>query len=474
MKKETRIQRIQEIVDRNKKDPPGKMEIPWEGKLRPENVYHIPLKLLVYNKYNGRILSRTKSLETQDHIIDAETETGKKLIEDLLYKSKPDKNEHTKSSLKKYGQEKVGIITKDGIIIDGNRRVMLLNKIDHIDHFKAVVLPVTLEENPEEMSKFETIYQLGEDQKLDYNPIEIYLIIQKLYKQISGKSKFELEDVDKKAIKQIYSWIGNYKTIKGVGDIEYSLSIMNIMDDYLDSLEYNGIYTALDDREEQFRELTRWLDNFYGETSGKAFQKYRNDDVDDLKAVCYDLIRLKYKNEKFRYVGRGQRQNHLFGDKQIWASFQKSHFEELKGYEEHPIDYNSSKISHHLNDRDSDFNSKLGKIIDANVDLHYQKLRNRQSADEPKILVKRAIDSFKAINTGHSSFSKPEVQNDVEELSAIVFSALKEKSPSRILSHVIDMLLSIKVDKIPDSEIEDVQAKTKKIQQIGYKINKQL
>ena len=64
------------------------------------------------------------------------------------------------------------------------------------------------------IEKFETKYQLGEERKLDYNPIEIYLKIQNLYKQLSGKPFYSKDSVDKDSIKKIYSWIGNYKTIE--------------------------------------------------------------------------------------------------------------------------------------------------------------------------------------------------------------------------------------------------------------------
>ena len=165
----TRTNKIEEIIQRNIENPFGKLQIPWEDELRSMEVYQIPLNFLVYNKYNGRILSRTKSLEAQNVTIDVEDNQDRKLIEKLLWESKPKKNKETLKSLKNLGQEKVGIITKDGIIVDGNRRAMLLNKIDHIDYFKAVVLPITYEDGSLEIEKFETKYQLGEERKLDYN-----------------------------------------------------------------------------------------------------------------------------------------------------------------------------------------------------------------------------------------------------------------------------------------------------------------
>ena len=120
-----------------------------------------------------------------------------------IEQKKPQKNEETLKSLTKLGQEKVGIITEDGIIIDGNRRAMLLNRIPQIDYFKAIILPVEHDGNPLEIEKVETRYQLGEERKLDYNPIEIYLKIQQLYTRISNK-KYNRNDIDKEAVKRRY------------------------------------------------------------------------------------------------------------------------------------------------------------------------------------------------------------------------------------------------------------------------------
>ena len=36
-------------------------------------------------------------------------------------------------------------------------------------------------------------------------------------------------------------------------------------------LNHDGIYTQLDNREDQFLSLTKWLDTFYGEGSKKTF-----------------------------------------------------------------------------------------------------------------------------------------------------------------------------------------------------------
>ena len=117
--------------------------------------------------------------------MNAEKPEDVKMIEQFLSDSNPGRNLGTEASLAKEGQKQYGIVTYNGIIIDGNRRAFLLNKIfrerarwkdqdvTHCEYFIAVILDVGA--TPKEISKLETTYQMGEDAKLDYNAIEKYL-----------------------------------------------------------------------------------------------------------------------------------------------------------------------------------------------------------------------------------------------------------------------------------------------------------
>ena len=365
MNKETRIKKISEIIERDKANPYGKQDIPWEDVLKPMDVFKIPLDYLIYNKYNGRILSRTKSLESQGQQIDAETDGDKQLIEKLLTESNPSRNKQTLDSITKLGQEKVGIITKDGIIIDGNRRAMLLRQSGKFDYFKTVVLDVTLEQNPTEIEKLETIYQMGEDEKLGYNPIEKYLKAKGLRQRNISEEK-------------IADWMGETE-----GTIKEYLAVMRIMDDYLDYLRYNGVYTQLDSREDLFIFLTKWTKNFYSKDnnkqSDKAFDGYRDTDVDDLKLIAYDYIRAvrwaQYEGKEFRIIADGRKENHFFGNKAIWEDFRDFHFSHVQAVKdsEEGIDLGSENLKAYLDDRDKRFfektkNEKGKSFLDDNLD----------------------------------------------------------------------------------------------------------
>ena len=159
----------------------------YKGSTRAEIVWRIPLDYLIYNKYNGRIGSDVLSYETQNGELNAESDSDREIIEKFLYESKVDRNKTTMDSLLKNGQQRYGIVTADGIIVDGNRRAMLLNRlfhkhdelgytygqVEHCMYFLAIILPDDAEER--DIQQLETIYQMGEDDKLDYNPIEKYL-----------------------------------------------------------------------------------------------------------------------------------------------------------------------------------------------------------------------------------------------------------------------------------------------------------
>ena len=491
MNKEVRTQKIQDIINRDSENPFGKQEIPWEDDLVTMNVYKIPLELLVFNKYNGRILSRTKSLEKQKQIIDEFSDSGKKTIEKLLWDSKVDRNRKTQKNIADFGQQKVGIITKDGIIIDGNRRTMLLNDIQNdgvlsgkkydkkYNYFKAVVLPVTLLQNPLEIEKLETSYQMGEDQKLGYNATEKYLKAKGIYQRLTGEPEIKYDSLNDSAISKIANWMGESKT-----EIKKYLSTMSVMDEYLNYLEYDGIYTQLDGREDQFLSLTKWSETYYGESSKKGFDGYNNSDVDDLQSIAFDYLRIrnsgKFDGKEFRNLADGNRESHFFGDKSIWQSFSESHFEiKNKLPSEDKIDFDSNSLENHLNSRDKLFfdSSKISgdksEFLE-NLEDHKQLIGYNRAAGAPEKLIKRASQTFEAIKTGHSSFAKPEIQKLVKQLAEKINNTVQRKSSTNGLSIIINSLKNFHFAGIEKDEVDEVERQLEEIRKICFDIKKKI
>ena len=453
MNQQTRIIKIEEILQ---SEPLGTQEIMWQDSLQSMPVHKVPLNCLIYNKYNGRILSRTKSLEAQGRVLDAESEDDKVVIEKLLWDSKIDRNKRTMDDLARDGQKHVGIITKDGIIIDGNRRVMLLNKIERFDYFKAIVLPITSEENPVEIEKLETSYQMGEDAKLGYNPVEKYLKAKNL----------KQKDID---VNRIADWMG-----ESPSSIKDYLEIMETMEEYLDYFGYHGIFTQLDGREDQFINLNKWIRAFYGAGSTKAFDGYKDGDVDDLKTIAFDYIRVRFEGKRFRSLGEGLREKHFFGNREIWESFRDTHFENIPPIhkEEESIDFDSSNIQATLNERDDKFRERALDLLDDNLSEHLQKIYNQRHKNEPEKLMAKSIDAVNVAKTNRN-IEKPGVLDKVEQLNAMTTDILRKKSPRRLLERILQLLSSVVVEEDADEQ-EQLLQHAKDIGKKAYQLEKQI
>ena len=153
MKKEDRIQLISSITN-NQVFCDGQQgrRLRYQGDSRDFKVFEIPLEALIYNVDNGRISSFVKSFQKQQGVLDPEKPEDFDRIAKFLYESAPDQNKRTREDIAKCGQMEPGIITADGVIVDGNRRVSLMWAILHDDNspadvkakcekFRTVVLP---------------------------------------------------------------------------------------------------------------------------------------------------------------------------------------------------------------------------------------------------------------------------------------------------------------------------------------------
>lgn len=326
----TSTERKQKLTQLKAEKNPCRTGLPitYHGNIIECDAYEIPLDYLVYNQYNGRIGSVVKSYERQNHSLNPEIQTDKELIEKFLWESKPDANKRTKDRLLIEHQQKHGIVTADGCIIDGNRRAMLLNSImadpnidyqskSHCQFFIAIILPEDADKK--EILALETTYQMGEDAKVDYNPIEKYLKCKDL--QDAGFSERD---------------IANMMDCRPA-EVATMLSALKLMDDYLDQYEYSGMYTQLDKNEDSFLKLDSALKKYKSGSVSKMWDFDPDADVSDLKLIAFDYIRSGFEQTLFRDIISVPSTNRpaasFFSKKEIWTSFRDRHFantEEIK------------------------------------------------------------------------------------------------------------------------------------------------
>lgn len=274
-------------------------------------VKNVPLDALLYNPYNGRIRSMVLSFESfQKRKIDNENAEDIKVIEQYLYDSASGKNEKTKESLKEIGQQEVGIITKDGVIIDGNRRACLLNILrrnnHHIQTFKAIVLDDELKGNEKFITLLETRYQMGVDSKVEYNPIEKYIRCNELL-NIHDFSYYEISELMAESESTIKEWLSRFE----------------LMNEYLIYLRTPELYTRLEKREGHFVDLRNYLNSYYSKSNNQPNLPLNK--IEELKHSYFDYIRLGIPVQRARVIAKPTRGNSFFTNEEIWNDFIAEH-----------------------------------------------------------------------------------------------------------------------------------------------------
>ena len=398
----------------------------YKGTTRTEIVWRIPLDLLIYNKYNGRIGSDVLSYEKQNGELNAEKDDDRKIIEKFLYESKVDRNKITMDSLLKNGQQRYGIVTSDGTIVDGNRRAMLLNRlfhkrdelgytyaqVEHCKYFLAIILPDDAEEK--DIQQLETIYQMGEDDKLDYNPIEKYLKCKEL-----KRLGFSEED------------IAQFMSEKP-GQIKEWLKILALMEEYLQEYGYDGIYTRLEKTEGPFVDLQNYLESYakQGANVRNMDWTYSDSDISDLKLVCFDYIRARYEGKEFRDIAKTGKDGSIFFFKELWDDFLKQHQENTPVDEETVEELRQrcpgEDLSLLLKQRDNTWVEQAKGQLKGNLNRFSRRLEDKRDANKQADLLERALSALKSVDYEQSSFTEdPHIKEMVREISKITWEMKK-------------------------------------------------
>ena len=163
-----------------------KMKVLLKGTYTEFEVYRFPITLLRFNLDNTRFEVQKLAYEKQYGQIDQDKKSGKEAITRLLLYdnngvilSKDAKALLT--DIERNGQLEPGVITWDGYVINGNRRLASLSYLfdkkseQRYEYFNAVRLPKGT--NEEDYFKIEADLQWATDLKVDYNPVNNYLML---------------------------------------------------------------------------------------------------------------------------------------------------------------------------------------------------------------------------------------------------------------------------------------------------------
>lgn len=142
-------------------------------------IYQVRLEHLYFNDQNDRIatwISQYKAENGLSSISMDDMDYYNNIIQSFITKSNPDKLKQTEKNIELIGQQKYGVVLTDGRIIDGNRRFSCLRnlsrKSDNFNYFETVILDRDYEHNAKQIKMLELQVQIGEEARVDYNPID--------------------------------------------------------------------------------------------------------------------------------------------------------------------------------------------------------------------------------------------------------------------------------------------------------------
>lgn len=181
-------------------------------------IYQVRLDLLYFNDRNDRIATWISQYMAENGVSSfdrSDLEKYNDIIQDFITQSNPDKIKATQNNIEFIGQQKHGVVLNDGRIIDGNRRFTCLRNLDKKDprfnYFETVILERDFENNAKQIKMLELQIQIGEESRVDYNPIDrlvgIYhdiienqLLSVKDYAQSTNQTEAEVERMKDLAI----------------------------------------------------------------------------------------------------------------------------------------------------------------------------------------------------------------------------------------------------------------------------------
>jgi hypothetical protein len=177
MKLETvREKQIDAYLANNNVKEDQKLRLVLKGQPNHLEVFRIPIKYLMFNIRNGRFAAEllAKESELKRKLDSAIPEDGK-TIRQLLLDLNPDETEGLRIDLKENGQLDPGVITRDGAVINANRRMAILSSLydetqdPKFEYLRVARLPKDVDEK--DLWRIEAGLQFAKEFRLDYSPV---------------------------------------------------------------------------------------------------------------------------------------------------------------------------------------------------------------------------------------------------------------------------------------------------------------
>lgn len=247
--------------------------ISLKGQKKILKVYRLPTDYLFYNIRNGRFAAEYKELVKREggHLQPEKKEDSNKIKQMLLDLDKTE-TKRTYDDIKIRGQWNCGVITEDGYVIDGNRRLSIISKLyddTGLENWKFIDV-ARLDEpiSAEDLWALEAGIQLGKDEIVRYGPINELLKLRE-----GVKAGLSLKAI----VKTLYGY-------EDEEEIQEKLNRLDLIEQYLKFMGIPEKYSHVKNRVEHFINLQ----NIIRECKDRD---YNPELIVQIKNVTFQLIK---------------------------------------------------------------------------------------------------------------------------------------------------------------------------------------
>ena len=337
-------------------------------------VYRVRLDNLFFNDQNDRIatwISQYKAEHGEECLSRDNLVHYNDVIQDFIEKSNPEKIKQTQENIRLLNQQKYGIVTAEGIIIDGNRRFTCLRNLskdsDNFSYFETVILEKDYEHSAKQIKMLELQIQIGAEERVDYDPIDRLVGI---YRDIVD-NRLLTEDE--------YARSTNQK----VAAVKKELEIAKLLVEFLEAIKAPKQYYLA--RELQLdgpiRELYGALNNIVDEDKRQEF-----------KYIAFVNLLMKPDEDMTRFI------RNLKGiSKSVYLDEFLNNEEEIAEAVLDNLPENGKVNSDVISRVRAD--ETIKEELKRTMSVVGSKVKVKETRDKPNQMVKDAIDSLRAIDT---------------------------------------------------------------------------
>ena len=372
-------------IDSHKSCIKSKQKIEINGEIDFRDSYMLPINLLQYNHSNGRFNLEIREYEDKiERKLDTSDKEDVKMLKSLLLQDQSEA-EKLKSDLEQLGEQReVAVITHDGIVVNGNRRMATIEEL-HIKHpsrwneLWVIRLPEDISEK--DLWKIEAGLQLSKEKVADYGPVNNLLMIKEGKR--AGLSEAEIAA-------SMYGWTEKRVAI--------DLERLNLIDIFLQFFDQPNNYGLV-----------------------KTFRLHEHF-IDLQKGL---VQKLKDSGESKKEIMKKLEIAFIF----LRANIIKPELVNITHYDVRNIckilqDEKATEVLTESFDKHNDIKKiPVEKLID-NLDMASDAKKNREDQQKPVKLIDRAISALNEIDRKGNAFKDGEVTKKLEMLSLMVKTLL--------------------------------------------------